>query len=105
MAFPAEEYGGEVTYDLHNGSIAIVTMNAPARMNTFSQTMLQGLSHALDLAEESSDVRAVVITGAGPRAFCAGGNLSPDASDGGASGFMNHPGGPATVSEAVRKLR
>jgi 2-(1,2-epoxy-1,2-dihydrophenyl)acetyl-CoA isomerase len=53
----------------------------------------------------SGKMQVIVFTGTG-RAFCAGGNLSPDAEDGAASGFKGKGGKiPSTVSMAVRNLR
>jgi enoyl-CoA hydratase/carnithine racemase len=51
--------------------IATVTLNAPERMNTISPTMLSEFSARLLEVDRISDVRAIVLTGAG-RAFCAG---------------------------------
>jgi len=54
--------------------VAILTMNRPKRRNALSAEMLEGLELALDDAERSNDVGAVVLTGAGG-AFCAGGDV------------------------------
>ena len=54
--------------------VAILTLNRPARRNAFSLGMLRGLELALDDAERSADVGAVVLTGAGS-AFCSGGDI------------------------------
>ena len=57
-----------------DGAVAMVTLNAPQRMNTISGPMLRQLTEALVKANEDRDVRAVILTGTG-RAFCAGLNL------------------------------
>ncbi|HXZ84428.1 MAG TPA: enoyl-CoA hydratase-related protein [Myxococcota bacterium] len=54
--------------------VAILTMNRPERRNALSDEMLRGLAAALREAETASDVRCVVLTGAGG-AFCAGGDV------------------------------
>jgi 2-(1,2-epoxy-1,2-dihydrophenyl)acetyl-CoA isomerase len=54
--------------------VAVLTMNRPARRNALSGEMLRGLASALAAAETDSDVRCVVLTGAGG-AFCAGGDV------------------------------
>src|SRR3954452_8521407 len=59
-------------------------------MNTISGPMLEALSKALVKADADQDVRCIVITGAGPKAFCAGLDLQ-GASDGNA--FGDRPGG------------
>lgn len=59
-----------------NDGIAVVTLNRPERMNTLGGSMKQDLARALfELARGDEAVRAVVLTGAGPRAFCAGADI------------------------------
>ncbi len=57
------------------GAVALVTLNRPQALNSFTRQMHRDLWSALDLAEADSKIRAVVITGAG-RGFCAGADLS-----------------------------
>lgn len=57
------------------GAVALVTLNRPQALNSFTRQMHQDLWTALDLAEADSTIRALVITGAG-RGFCAGADLS-----------------------------
>ena len=64
----------DVLYDVSE-HIATLTINRPEQRNTISQSMLQGMSERLLEAEADSDVRAIVITGAG-KFFCAGLDLS-----------------------------
>jgi len=56
-----------------DGSVAIITLNRPDKLNSFSQAMHEELRSAFDEIE-AGDVRAMVITGAG-RGFCAGQDL------------------------------
>ena len=63
----------EILYEVSD-HIATITLNAPDRMNTISGPMLDGLSSALLKADADTDVRCVILAGAG-RAFCAGLNL------------------------------
>ena len=63
-----------VTLDF-DGQVAILKLDHPEVMNAVSMDMLGGLSEAIDeIDDRRSDVRCLVITGAG-RAFCAGANL------------------------------
>jgi 2-(1,2-epoxy-1,2-dihydrophenyl)acetyl-CoA isomerase len=55
-------------------------------MNAMSNDMMRGLTEALERCTTDDDVRAVVLTGAGDRAFCAGGDVKGMAS-------RNEPGG------------
>lgn len=103
--FPTELFKNEVLYQVQDG-VCVITMNAPDRMNTMGSAMNAGVQVALDMATEDPAVQVIVFTGNG-RAFCAGGNLNPEAEDGAASGFKDKPGQkiPATVTAAVRNLR
>jgi 2-(1,2-epoxy-1,2-dihydrophenyl)acetyl-CoA isomerase len=57
------------------GAVALLTLNRPEALNSFTRAMHHDLWAALDLAEADTAVRAIVITGAG-RAFCAGADLT-----------------------------
>jgi 2-(1,2-epoxy-1,2-dihydrophenyl)acetyl-CoA isomerase len=57
------------------GAVALVTLNRPANLNSLNAEMHQSLWRALDQAEANSQIRALVLTGAG-RGFCAGADLS-----------------------------
>lgn len=58
------------------GRIGIITMNRPQTMNALNSPTLQALEDALDLFERDGDVRVIVITGAGEKAFIAGGDIA-----------------------------
>ena len=58
------------------GRVLWLTINRPERHNAFNAAVIHGLGNGLMQAQASSDIRAVVITGAGDKAFCAGGDLS-----------------------------
>ena len=57
------------------GAVALLTLNRPAALNSFTRQMHRDLWSALDRAEANAAVRALVLTGAG-RAFCAGADLA-----------------------------
>ncbi|MFN3468168.1 MAG: crotonase/enoyl-CoA hydratase family protein [Novosphingobium sp.] len=61
--------------------IATLTLHRPEKMNAFTGTMMQEMIDAFDRTDADDAVRAVIVTGAGERAFCAGADLTPD--DGG----------------------
>ena len=52
----------------------VITLNRPRQLNAVNEAMQQALKRALAEAEEDSDCRALLLTGAG-RAFCAGQDL------------------------------
>ena len=56
--------------------VAVITINVPEKMNTMGGHVNHGVLVGLDLAAEDPDVSVVVFTGAGVRAFCAGGDLA-----------------------------
>lgn len=63
-------------------SVAIVTIDRPDRMNAFRGRTVEELIQAFRLAWANRDVGAVVLTGAGNRAFCAGGDMKQKAETG-----------------------
>jgi len=57
-----------------DGEVATVTLNRPEALNALSFALLQDLSDAFDFVA-ASGARALVITGAGDKAFCAGADI------------------------------
>ncbi|MCI5096266.1 MAG: enoyl-CoA hydratase-related protein [Rhodobacteraceae bacterium] len=64
-----------ILYDVQD-NIATITLNREAQMNTMSVPVMHEMLHALDGVDADDDVRVVLFTGAGQRAFCAGADLS-----------------------------
>ncbi len=56
-------------------NIALVTLNRPDRLNALNYTLINRLMAALDAIETDTSVRAVILTGAGDRAFSAGADI------------------------------
>ena len=56
------------------GSVLVLTLNRPDRLNAWTDALEQRYFELLDEAESDPDVRAVVVTGAG-RGFCAGADM------------------------------
>ena len=61
--------------DIADG-IATVTLNRPEQRNPLSSTTLRELTAVFTALRDDATVRAVVLTGAGEKAFCAGADLS-----------------------------
>lgn len=57
------------------GAVALVTLNRPQALNSFTRQMHHDLWAVLDRVEADKSIRAVVLTGAG-RGFCAGADLA-----------------------------
>ena len=61
------------------GTAMIITLHRPEAMNAFTAVMKDEMIAALDEADNDDSVRAVIVTGQGDRAFCAGADLSAGA--------------------------
>ncbi|WP_033075450.1 crotonase/enoyl-CoA hydratase family protein [Sphingopyxis sp. MWB1] len=64
----------QISLDKQEG-VALLTLNRPDRMNAFTTQMMLEIVAALDECDADDAVRAVIFTGAGDRAFCAGADL------------------------------
>jgi enoyl-CoA hydratase/carnithine racemase len=64
------------------GPVGTITLDRPDKMNAFTQTMMVEMCDALDRSDADDNVRALIVTGAGDRAFCAGADLTPDGGGG-----------------------
>ncbi|MBX9462571.1 MAG: enoyl-CoA hydratase/isomerase family protein [Aquamicrobium sp.] len=59
-----------------SGPVATITINRPDKLNALSLQMYDDLGLAFAEARDDADIRAVVLTGAGDRAFCVGADLT-----------------------------
>jgi enoyl-CoA hydratase len=85
----------ETLFIERDGPVAVVTINRPKVLNALNETVLSDLSKAMDDFEADTSVRAVIITGAGDRAFVAGADIGelaalPDARAGTAKARQGH---------------
>ena len=55
--------------------VGIITLNRPKQLNALNSTLTVELDQALSYFESEDDVKAIIITGAGDRAFSAGGDI------------------------------
>lgn len=63
-----------ITVDVHD-HVATITLNRPHKLNAMTPEMTDGLRDAVAEADERDDVRVVIVTGAGDRAFCVGSDV------------------------------
>jgi enoyl-CoA hydratase len=56
-------------------AVALLTLNRPQRMNALSVRLKQELDQAIDMVAGSPDIRVLLLTGAGDKAFCAGADI------------------------------
>ena len=82
------------------GNVLIITINRPEARNAINAAVSIGVGDALEEAQHDPDVRAVVITGAGDKSFCAGADLKaiarreniyhPEHAEWGFAGYVQH---------------
>ena len=56
-------------------STAIVTLNRPEKLNAWDSSMRENLRQTLIQLNQDEQIRAIIVTGSGERAFCAGQDL------------------------------
>jgi enoyl-CoA hydratase/carnithine racemase len=71
----------DALYEAGGDGVATITLNRPEQRNALGPRMLRDLCAALAAARDDAAVRAVVLTGAGDKAFCAGADLAGFAAD------------------------
>ena len=98
----SEGAGGAVlsSTDSHPG-VATITINRPARRNAVNAAVVDGIGRALKAAEEDGSVTAVVLTGAGGQAFCAGADLAGVEDVGPVAGHFARAG----IADLFRSMR
>ena len=84
--------------------VATLTLNRPARRNALSGELMDAMAARLSAAKTDPKVRAVVITGAGDRAFCAGGDLAGGMAGGG-GGFPEQIAQKGRYADLLREMR
>ena len=93
----------EILFDYYDG-IARITINRPRYRNAFTPTTSMEMSDALRVCRESQDIYVVVLTGAGDKAFCSGGDQNVK----GAGGYIDKNGVPRLnildVQKQIRSL-
>ena len=66
---------GSVNYET-KGQIAILTLDEPTKLNALTGGIREGILAGLTRADADDNIRAVIITGGGDKAFCAGADIS-----------------------------
>ncbi|MER1966826.1 enoyl-CoA hydratase-related protein [Castellaniella sp. GW247-6E4] len=80
----------DVLYE-ERGGVAIVTMNRPDVLNAIRVGMYEEITDAIQRASWNRDIGVIVLTGAGERAFCVGGDTSDKKSERKGRGIMGVP--------------
>lgn len=82
------------------GNVLVITLNRPEARNAINAAVSTALGDALQSAQDDPEIRAVVLTGAGDKSFCAGADLKaisrreniyhPDHPEWGFAGYVRH---------------
>ncbi len=57
-------------------NIYTITINRPDKLNALNKTVIEELSSAVDEVMNNKEIKSAIITGAGPKAFVAGADIS-----------------------------
>jgi len=88
-----------------DGGVATVTLNRPDKMNALNQELIASLPERLRELAWDPEVRCVVLTGAGDRAFSAGGDVSDMGKDGSKISAGANPEGKPLLEDTIDNLR
>ncbi len=91
----------DILFEYHEG-IARITINRERYRNAFTPTTTAEMSDALRICREEADIDVVVITGAGDKAFCSGGDQNVK----GKGGYIDKDGRPRlSVLDVQKQIR
>ena len=91
----------DILFDYYNG-IARITINRERYRNAFTPTTTAEMSDALRICREEADIDVIVITGAGDKAFCSGGDQNVK----GHGGYIGKDGVPRlSVLDVQKQIR
>jgi enoyl-CoA hydratase len=94
-----------VLVERRNDGVAVVTLNRPGAMNALSTAMRAALYHAMVAIDADDEIRCVVLTGAGARAFTAGLDLKELGAHPRALGSANATGADENPVRAIELCR
>ncbi len=84
------------------GGVARITINRPRYRNAFTPLTVSEISDALRLLREAADISVIILTGAGDKAFCAGGDMHVK----GRGGYVGGDGVPRlNVLDVQKQIR
>ena len=97
---PIQEFQ-DIRFDFFEG-IARITINRPEVYNAFRPETNIEMIEAMDVSRERQDIRVVVFTGAGDKAFCSGGDQNVK----GVGGYVGTDGVPRlNVLDLHKRIR
>lgn len=86
-----------------HGGVALVTLNRPEAMNALSRGLRAAIAETFAALSADDTVSVVVLTGAGPRAFCAGLDLKELGEAGGLAAVAPEDDAPADAAGAIER--
>lgn len=91
----------DILFEFHEG-IAKITINRPQVRNAFTPTTTMEMSDAFRISREDPKIRVVVLTGAGDKAFCSGGDQNVK----GKGGYVGPDGVPRlNILDVQKQIR
>ena len=81
--------GGELAVEIRN-HVAHLTLNRPKALNALTHAMIKGLAELFTRWAKDKNVHAIVLSGAGGKAFCAGGDIRALHESARTNGSMHH---------------
>jgi enoyl-CoA hydratase/carnithine racemase len=70
---------GNLVRTERRGAVSWIIIDREERKNALNEEVVRGITDGIRTAEAAGDIRAIVLTGAGDKVFCAGGDLKPSA--------------------------
>lgn len=67
--------GSSLVLEERHGGVVLLTLNRPERHHALNRALSSAIEAALERAEADPEVRVIVLTGGGDRAFCAGADM------------------------------
>ncbi len=84
-----------------DGAVGRLVINRPEARNSITIDVIDGLMAGIEKLEADAEVRVIVITGAGEKAFCAGGDMRIDPS----AGFIAIHEGRGKYAQLIRRMQ
>ena len=95
-----KEYS-DILFNFYEG-IAKITINRPRYRNAFTPTTVMQLIDAFNICRERGDIRVIILTGAGDKAFCSGGDMHVK----GRGGYIDENGVPRlNILDVQKQIR
>lgn len=89
----------------HENGIATIFINRPEKLNALNKVTIQELHETLKLVDENPDVRVIIITGSGEKAFVAGADIAEFAHFSAEEGSLLAAKGQQILFDYIEKMK